>query len=191
MGFFWFIVFIFIIYVVLKRISPRKGGKVETSPSSVPAEEELLPYTKKRYFFSIAERRFYAALKQVADKNNWVIFPKVRLRDVFNIYSRRYSREMFINNSKIVQKHVDFLLCETNDFSPIVGIELDDSSHNTPNRIERDGFVDRVFDSADLPILRVRVLPDYDLDVLERGLLKNTGIKNKKSVDQVVEDLEL
>ena len=176
MAFFWILVIFFVVYLIYKSRQKKERFVINWPPHAerVPErKEEILPYSKKTYFFSLAERRFYEALKQVADKNKWVIFPKVRMRDVFKIYSKPHSKEMFIQNSKIVQKHVDFLLCETGNFCPIVGIELDDSSHNTLERIERDEFVDKVFDSADLPIVRVRVLPEYNLDILEQGILKN------------------
>jgi hypothetical protein len=45
---------------------------------------------------------------------------------------------------------------------PLLGIELDDSSHNRNNRQERDDFVDRVFQAAGLPLLRLPVQREYN-----------------------------
>ena len=42
-----------------------------------------------------------------------------------------------------------------------MAIELDDVSHERPERIERDKFVNRAFESADMPLLRIPVEPSY------------------------------
>jgi len=152
-----FIVIVFIIVIIVSYLTKRKG-------------ERGLPFLKKNYFFSEAEKKFYLALKQVTDKNNWVIFPKVRLRDIFYVPGRDHSKQSFIYNAKIVQKHVDFLLCDNNAFSPIAGIELDDSSHNWGKRKERDEFVNKVFSSTKLPLLRIWVSSSYDINSLEQKI---------------------
>jgi hypothetical protein len=45
---------------------------------------------------------------------------------------------------------------------PLLGIELDDSSHKRDDRQERDDFIDRVFQFAGLPLLRLPVQRDYN-----------------------------
>lgn len=136
---------------------------------------------KKIYFFSEAEKKFYLALKQVTDKNNWVIFSKVRLLDIFHIPGRYHSRENFLLKNKIVQKHVDFLICDNSAFSPIAAIELDDSSHRWEKRRQRDEFVDSVFSSTKLPLLRIWVSSSYDINSLEQKIKEEIEkIKDQK-----------
>jgi hypothetical protein len=48
---------------------------------------------------------------------------------------------------------------------PMLGIELDDLSHQRADRKERDMFVNRLFASTGVPLLR---LPVQELDHLER-----------------------
>lgn len=43
----------------------------------------------------------------------------------------------------------------------VVGIELDDTSHDRKDRQERDAFVDEVFQAARLPILHIKVRREY------------------------------
>jgi hypothetical protein len=50
--------------------------------------------------------------------------------------------------------------------NPLFAIELDDSSHNQPDRIERDAFVDDVFAVADLPLLHIPVRGSYNTSEL-------------------------
>ncbi len=64
--------------------------------------------------------------------------------------------------SRIAQKHLDFLVCDSATMKPLLGIELDDSSHKQENRQERDDFVDRVFEAAGLPLLRLPVQREYN-----------------------------
>lgn len=68
---------------------------------------------------------------------------------------------------KIDRKHVDFLLCDPVTMRPMVGIELDDNSHQRPDRQERDAFVDQAFQAAGLPLLHVAVKRAYVVTELE------------------------
>lgn len=53
---------------------------------------------------------------------------------------------------------------------PIMGIELDDSSHNRQKRLDRDNFVNDVFGVAGLPLARVKASPAYNLPDLKKYL---------------------
>ncbi len=63
--------------------------------------------------------------------------------------------------NKILAKHIDFVLCDPGSLKPLVCIELDDISHQRPERIERDKFVNLAFKSAQLPLLRIPTQPEY------------------------------
>lgn len=58
---------------------------------------------------------------------------------------------------------VDFVLCERDTFTPLLVIELDDSSHNRADRQARDDFKNNVLSAAGLPLLRIPVRRHYDL----------------------------
>jgi len=88
--------------------------------------DESLPYRLRDDFLSPAELSFYRVLATLI-ANRVVIFTKVRLADIFFVARPHENRSYF---GRISQRHVDFLLCEPNTAKPIVGIELDDSSHN-------------------------------------------------------------
>lgn len=64
------------------------------------------------------------------------------------------------------QKHVDFVLCDPADLRPRLVIELDDKSHDQPERIERDRFVDEALACAEIPVLHVRAAVAYDVQEL-------------------------
>jgi hypothetical protein len=87
--------------------------------------------------------------------------PKVRLADVFD--APRGDRAAF---ARISQKHVDFLLIDEGSCRPLLGIELDDRSHESAERRARDQVVDRVFESAGLPLLHVKARSGYNYATL-------------------------
>ena len=95
---------------------------------------------------------------------------KVRLADVFGIKKgiARGDRQRALN--RIIAKHVDFLLVQSSDGRPLLGIELDDSSHDEEDRVARDSFVDSVFSHAGLPILHVPAKAAYDPKEVHRQI---------------------
>lgn len=117
-----------------------------------------LPYRVRDDFLSPAEFSFYKILSSLGG-TRLIIQSKVRLADVFFV-SRPNENVTFFN--RIAQKHLDFLICDSNTMKPLLGIELDDSSHKRNNRQERDDFVERVFQVAGLPLLRLPVQREYN-----------------------------
>jgi hypothetical protein len=59
--------------------------------------------------------------------------------------------------NKISQKHVDFLVCRPGDWMPMLGIELDDHTHQRKEVKERDMFVNAVFAQVGIPLVRIHV----------------------------------
>lgn len=118
-------------------------------------------YRLKSSLFSAAERSFLGVLELI-DLGDLSVEAKVRLADVFDVrqgYARSRWQSAF---NRISAKHVDFLLIQKTDGKPVLGIELDDRSHRETNRVERDKFVDHVFESAGLPLLRIKVQSTYN-----------------------------
>jgi hypothetical protein len=64
--------------------------------------------------------------------------------------------------NRIDRKPVDFLLCNPKTMRPLLGIELDDASHQRRDRERRDLFVEQAFAAAKLPLARVAVQAEYN-----------------------------
>ena len=126
----------------------------EVKPSK---QREPLPYRTRDDFLSPAELSFFHVLMSLIWKKA-VICPKVRLADVF--FVARPDRNLRYYN-RIIQKHIDFLVCEPRTMRPVVGIELDDRSHKRADRQRRDRFVEEVFKAAGLPLVRISVQQSY------------------------------
>lgn len=128
--------------------------------SEATSDDSLeFPYELRNNFLSPAELSFYGVLRDVVG-NRAVISSKVNLGDVFRVKLDDKSKFRIYTN-KIDRKHVDFLLCDPVTMRPLVGIELDDRSHQREDRQVRDTFVDEVFAAARLPLLHIPVRRAY------------------------------
>lgn len=140
----------------------------------------VLPYKKKDYILTKAERSFYEVLKLSSRSLGVELFTKVRLADLFYIPSNTSNRIAYLN--KITSKHVDFVLCDTVNLRPLLAIELDDSSHNQQSRVKRDEFVEKVFKNAGLPLLRIPARNSYNLQEVSTMLKNYTQAKSEIAV---------
>jgi very-short-patch-repair endonuclease len=116
------------------------------------------PYRKKDYLLTPAERSFYEVLQRVAG-DGMQVFAKVRLVDLVWLPKGTQNRQAHLN--RVLSKHVDFVLCNRQTVSPILVVELDDSSHNKDDRQGRDAVVNDILHSVGLPILRVSAKRSY------------------------------
>jgi hypothetical protein len=98
----------------------------------------------------------------------WTIFAKVRLSDVFTVPRGTANWQTQFN--RVQSKHVDLVICDPATLRVVAGIELDDASHQRLDRQERDAFVEEVFSTARLPLIRVPAQRAYSVEQL-RGLL--------------------
>jgi predicted RNA-binding Zn-ribbon protein involved in translation (DUF1610 family) len=145
---------------------------------SEPSEKEArleYPYSVRDDFLSPAEQSFYLVLKSTV--SDWaLVCPKVALGDLFCVKSDDSSKFRTYRN-KIDRKHVDFLLCNLKTARPLLGIELDDKSHQRRERQDRDDFVQNVFAAAQLPLVRIPVQHSYSVTVLNELLRQHLGSK--------------
>ncbi len=117
-----------------------------------------LPYLARGQLVTKSELKFYKSLSK-AVQDDFQIFAMVRIADLLRVEKNNKHRRKWLN--KILAKHIDFVLCDPGSLKPLVCIELDDISHQRPERIERDKFVNQAFKSAQLPLLRIPTQPEY------------------------------
>ena len=151
---YWWIVLVVLALLVLQS---TKGSRNKGTSSE---KSEDLPYVLKGCLMSKAERSFFGVLEQVTDSSKYYIFPQMLLSNIVDVEKGTESYRGFRN--KIDHKTIDFVLFDRSTISPVLAIELDDSSHDREDRQERDAFVDRVLAKAGLPLLHVRVQAAYD-----------------------------
>lgn len=117
-----------------------------------PKEKNIYQYTKKPYLLRKDENDFLKILEQILS-NRYYIFPQVHISSIVEHKIKGQSFKGAL--SHIDRKSIDYLVCDKQYISPILGIELDGSSHDREDRIERDIEVERIFKDIDLPLLRI------------------------------------
>ncbi len=145
---------------VVNWIVDLLAGEGQSEPDASPD----FPYHLNERFLTPAELSFFQVLRTAASERASVC-PKAGLGDLFQVHADDPSRFRIATN-KIDRKHVDFLLCDPTTMRPLLGLELDDKSHQRADRRTRDAFVDEVFKAARLPLLHVPVRPSYRADEL-------------------------
>lgn len=144
----YLIIAIAVIFVlsIMQKLSKRAGHKAQ--------QEERFPYIKQK-LFTPTEYKFYWKLKEVADRYNATILAKIRLADIIKVSGTKDRSEFKKYFNKIQSKHIDFVICNSDLYVKFL-IELDDKSHDSPKRKERDSFVDKATDAAGLKLIHIK-----------------------------------
>ena len=157
----WMILILFVLIVIIiaaAKLAHQKGDGTND-----------FQYQKIDVLFTPAERSFLGALK-IATNGEVEVFGKVRVADVIKpgkIHERSQWQKAF---NKISSKHFDFLLCSKSDLSPICAIELNDSSHNSKKRKERDSFLELACSSAGLPLVQIKAKATYKVTEIKEEI---------------------
>jgi len=167
-------VFLFLFYILLKFIIKNNNNDTEKTPLDFnDAIDYKKYYTPKRYITTINELKFYNILLEISKELDLILFSQVSL---YNIVSMRnnldYSTKMKYFN-KIASKSIDFVLVDENDCRIKLCIELDDSTHNSKKRIDRDNFINKLFDDLQINLLRYPVYNVYYKETLKTRIIKS------------------
>jgi hypothetical protein len=174
-------------FIVIRKLLKALGLSDESIDEVIQWIEDLLsgkdkkelidyPYKIRDDFLSPAERSFYLTLRGCV--SDWAdVCPKVNLGDVFYANCKEFGERQSYTN-KINRKHIDFLLCDKKTAVPLLGVELDDSSHSQTKRQERDQFVENVFKKAGLPLERIPVRPSYNTKDLSARLASRINVQS-------------
>lgn len=144
------------------------GIALRMLPSRIGTKSTGFPYKARPYFFSPAERSFLGVIEQVLD-DEFRVFGKVNLYDIVLLQAPRDTYRAALN--RIQNKHVDYVICRKDDLSIRALIELDDKSHLSAKRKERDRFLDETCRHADIRLIRVKAKKAYSLAEIV-GVLK-------------------
>ena len=181
-GQFGVLIGLIVIVVIIINSIPKRG--ILSNQPEYPVYQLEYPYLLRDDFLSPAEQSFYLTLKHtVSDRT--LICPKVALGDLFYVKSNDPSKFRTYTN-KIDRKHVDFLLCDLKTARPLLGIELDDKSHQKSDRLARDEFVENVYKAAKLPLVRIPVNRSYSTMELDSLLRQHIGSYKVETPSQSV-----
>ncbi len=113
-----------------------------------------LAYKKQLSLLNPAEKQLFELLISLVGRDKYVC-PKVRITDIINPGNDKQHSDYWQKWNQIAQKHVDFLICDSNTFEPLIAVELDGITHTYASRIARDKLVDTAFGEAGMKIVHI------------------------------------
>lgn len=124
-------------------------------------------YISKRYIITLNELIFYKILLEIAKELNLILLCQVSL---YSIIQTKYKNDSYFN--KIRSKSIDFVLARESDCKIELCIELDDKTHNYQNRIERDKFINNLFQDLRINLLRIKSKSVYNKEEIKQQILQ-------------------
>ena len=118
-------------------------------------------YKSNRQIMTQNEINLYIQLKNyiILNKLNYDVFPQVRLENI--IQTDKYK-----NRNRIKSKCIDFTVVSKGDYKTIFCIELDDTTHNKQDRIERDKFINQIFTETNIKLFRIiKIKTNYQEEI--------------------------
>jgi very-short-patch-repair endonuclease len=133
---------------------------VDTVMDIYPGLSDYSGCYQRRLLFTKNEYYNAKKLYKYAAERDLIVCPKVRLLDIIEpMKGEKYQALL----GKIKSKHVDFVVCSM-DLRILGVIELDDNSHDTEDRKNRDQFVDSILMDVGYRVVRVRGITETTLD---------------------------
>lgn len=152
-------IYVLIAIIVVMAIAMLFLGKKSNSETEEKITEEAWPYQLKAKVLTEAEVNFYRVLCNYLNSEEYIVLSKVRLEDIFQVPSK--TEGAFGLRNRIKSRHIDFVVCNARGFNPVVGIELDDSSHQSKKAQENDTIKDKIFKDGGLPLVRIPAKKAY------------------------------
>ncbi len=159
------LIYLFIILTLMGFLAAMFSRKKHRGGSRCAAAK--LPFRRKDYLLTKAERSFYETLLTTL-QGSLIVFPKVRLLDL--VWLPKGTEHVQSHRNTVQSKHVDFVLCDRQALKPLLVIELNDASHDSASRKERDQLVANVLAAAGIAMLTVRARQGYVMTELRRQI---------------------
>ena len=125
------------------------------------------PYYRQRFLCSAGEFRFYQELQKALADRFTVMF-KVRAAALLRCSEADWDRW----GRRVSQKEFDFVLIEKGSSFAVAAVELDDRTHELPERKRRDRFLNDACRQAGLPLVRFPVRRRYPVEHLRATVLQ-------------------
>ncbi len=136
--------FLFLALVLVVRIKSNPSQRVS---------KPVYKYYSKRHIMTKREGKFFETLCNIFDDKCYIV-PQVHLSSLLDhrVKSQNWKSAFYHINGK----SVDYVLLKRRDLSVLCAVELDDATHDSNDRISRDAEIERIFNSANIPLVRLR-----------------------------------
>lgn len=149
----WSIAMIMLIGIayIFKGIGKIKQAK-DSNENNSQIKKSQYKYYAKPYVMTSRENECFKILNEIFS-SKWFVVPQVHLSALLDYRVKGQNWNAAFRH--INGKSVDFVLIGKESYKVICVIELDDSTHSRPHRIERDVEIERMFKEARIPLARI------------------------------------
>ena len=133
-------------------------GAMKLSDSGVS-----FPFRSKPQLFTPVEHTFLNLIEQAVGREFRIVC-RVRLSDLLAVRSQAGKKQAASAMARASSKHLDFVLCDREDMTPIMAIDLVHNDGKNKYKSQRDFFVSGALDAAGLPHARIKVKTGYSLE---------------------------
>lgn len=159
-----YIVIILILVMIITILEKKVQNLSNTNEKKEVNKNYSDNYRKKEYLLTTTELKFYKLLKSITDKLDYTLFVQVPLYELIEYKDYK-------DFNKIKSKSIDFVITEKNCKIKIC-VELDDKTHNNAKRVERDNFINKLFEDIGIKLIRIPVQNFYNLEEIEKKILE-------------------
>ncbi len=126
------------------------------------ARPRQVRFHPRHFLLSRNEAAFLRVLMTLVG-HRYLISCKVRLADIITCSDADWKRG---HANRIAQKHVDFVVSCAQSSRIVAAVELDDRSHQRPERRQRDLFVNRLFSRMRVRLIHIPARWEYDQETI-------------------------
>lgn len=144
----------------------KELNKKDKSPQKRKTSFDKILY-RPRKFQTDSEIKYFRTLEKKYGADYYII-PQVLLSCLVDVDIPKDYFAYKGYRSKIDKKTIDFVLFDKVSFMPVLAVELDDYTHERPDRHGRDIFVNAVLEKVGIKIERVNNINDLSSSSLDR-----------------------
>lgn len=140
------------------------------------------PFQKRTQLFTPVEHSFLRMIEQAMGREFRIVC-RVKLSDVVAVRQSAGKKKAGVALSRASSKQLDFVLCNKDDMTPIVAIDLVHGQGKQGYKSQKDWFVTGALDAAGIPHVRIKVQSGYSVedvrDCIESKLVSYRKIQQK------------
>jgi hypothetical protein len=128
---------------------------------------EVKAYRKRDRVMNASEQALFINLQHQL-QGKFLVLAKVRIEDFVEAVHEGFDeKEVWGNRNRIKSRHIDFLICDFATTKPLLAIELDGNSHNRPDRLRRDSFVNKLYKDIEIRVEHIPVGSNFESEAVK------------------------
>lgn len=138
---------------IIKYISREVDRQTIKVKQEIKFKEKNNVYRKRNSLLTVVEKNYYRFISNAIKDTEYIVLPQINLATIIEKISQGYNNELFRN--------IDFGIFDKSTLEPLCMIEINDTSHDKYNRMERDQKVKNILSMCNLPLLTLHTTCRY------------------------------